>query len=199
MIKLKKQTNQLQQAKRGEKMSEDKNESVEKIWLEYEPYIRRLCKFKLRSIPHEADDCVSDVFLDFSAAVNNGKIIENPKAWLTKVASNKIKDIYSHRKRESERIISLEEEAGEKSDSKDILDEAFSISEERIIELKDEILSLLTEKERSLLFDRYSIKKSVTQIAKEQGVSENSISQRVFRLKVKIKMLIEKVLNETEN
>lgn len=180
-------------------MSEDKNESVEKIWLEYEPYIRRLCKFKLRSIPHEADDCVSDVFLDFSAAVNNGKIIENPKAWLTKVASNKIKDIYSHRKRESERIISLEEEAGEKSDSKDILDEAFSISEERIIELKDEILNLLTEKERSLLFDRYSIKKSVTQIAKEQGVSENSISQRVFRLKVKVKMLIEKVLNETEN
>lgn len=180
-------------------MSEDKNESVEKIWLEYEPYIRRLCKFKLRSIPHEADDCVSDVFLDFSAAVNNGKIIENPKAWLTKVASNKIKDIYSHRKRESERIISLEEEAGEKSDSKDIFDEAFPVSEEKIIELKEEILARLTQKERELLCDRYSLQKSITQIAGEQKTSDNNISQRLFRLRVKTKMLIEKVLNETEN
>ena len=63
------------------------------IWAEYEPYIRKLCKYKLNSMPDCIDDCVQDVFLDLSVALNEGKTINNPKAWLTTVTNNKIKDL----------------------------------------------------------------------------------------------------------
>ena len=85
------------------KWNEDKNKKlIEKMWQEYEPYIRKLCNFKLKSLPYYIDDCIQDVFLDLSDALNSGKQIEYPKAWLSKVANNKIKDIYAQAKKESE-------------------------------------------------------------------------------------------------
>ena len=55
---------------------------------------------------------------------------------------------------------------------------------------------MLDENERQLLFDRYSSNKSISQIAKEHNTTENNIYQKIFRLKTKNKMLIDKVLNE---
>ena len=81
---------------------------VNELWQEHEPYIRKLCTYKLKSLPDYVDDCVQDVFLDLSDAMNKGKVIEYPKAWLTKVANNKIKDIYAQAKKESEKIVPLE-------------------------------------------------------------------------------------------
>ena len=63
------------------------------IWAEHEPYIRKLCTYKLKSLPEHIDDCIQDVFLDLSDAFDKGKIIEYPKGWLTKVANNKITEI----------------------------------------------------------------------------------------------------------
>lgn len=60
------------------------------IWAEHETYIRKLCTYKLKSFPDYIDDCIQDVFLDLSDALNKGKTIEYPKAWLTKVANNKL-------------------------------------------------------------------------------------------------------------
>ena len=87
-------------------MNEDKNKKlIEKMWQEYEPYIRKLCNFKLKSLPYYIDDCIQDVFLDLSDALNSGKKIEYPKAWLSKVANNKIKDIYTLAKKENEKLV----------------------------------------------------------------------------------------------
>lgn len=180
-------------------MTDDKNEYAQRAWLECEPYIRRLCEFKLKSRPDRVDDCVSEVFLDYALALENGKNIENPKAWLTRVAANKIKDIYSQSRREAARITSLEEQTEESAYTKDVFDEAFYISDEKLHEFKGRILSLLTESERKLLSDRYSLKKSVSQIASECATSENNIYQRLFRLRIKTKMLIDKVLTESES
>ena len=47
------------------------------ICAEYEPYIRKLCKYKLNSMPDCIDDCVQDVFLDLSVALNEGKTMIN--------------------------------------------------------------------------------------------------------------------------
>lgn len=64
--------------------------AVNDLWHEFEPYIRKLCEYKLQSLPNHIDDCVQEVFLDLTDALHKGKKIEYPKAWLTKVANNKI-------------------------------------------------------------------------------------------------------------
>ena len=174
----------------------DNKKLVGALWLEHEPYIRKLCTYKLKSIPDYIDDCIQDVFLDLSDALNKGKVIEYPKAWLTKVANNKIKDIYNQAKKESEKIVPLESQNLDNTYSGVVYDEYFAIEDEQIPILKEKVIDMLDEKEQQLLYDRYVIKKSITQIAKEHNTTENNIYQKMFRLKQKTKLLIEKVLNE---
>ncbi len=169
---------------------------VNELWQEHEPYIRKLCTYKLKSLPDYVDDCVQDVFLDLSDAINKGKVIEYPKAWLTKVANNKIKDIYAQAKKEAEKIVSFESENLDSSYYGVVNDEYFTIEEEQIPVLKEKVINMLDDKEQQLLYDRYTLNKSISVIAKEHNTTENNIYQKLFRLKQKTKMLIEKVLNE---
>ena len=169
---------------------------VNELWQEHEPYIRKLCTYKLKSLPDYVDDCVQDVFLDLSDALDKGKTIEYPKAWLTKVVNNKIKDIYTQAKKESEKIVPLESENFDSSYYGVVNDEYFTIEDEQIPVLKEKVINMLDDKEQQLLYDRYTLKKSISIIAKEHNTTENNIYQKLFRLKQKTKMLIEKVLNE---
>lgn len=116
---------------------------VNKLWQEHEPYIRKLCTYKLKSLPNYVDDCVQDVFLDLSDAINKGKVIEYPKAWLTKVANNKIKDIYAQAKNEAEKIVSFESENLDSSYYGVVNDEYFTIEEEQIPVLKEKVINML--------------------------------------------------------
>lgn len=169
---------------------------VNELWQEHEPYIRKLCTYKLKSLPDYVDDCIQDVFLDLSDALHKGKVIEYPKAWLTKVANNKIKDIYAQAKREAEKIVPFESQNLDNTYSGVIHDEYFSIEDEQIPILKEKVINMLDDKEQQLLYDRYTFKKPISTIAKEHNTTENNIYQKLFRLKQKTKMLIEKVLNE---
>lgn len=169
---------------------------VNELWQEHEPYIRKLCTYKLKSLPDYVDDCIQDVFLDLSDALHKGKVIEYPKAWLTKVANNKIKDIYAQAKREAEKIVPFESQNLDNTYSGVVHDEYFSIEDEQIPILKEKVINMLDDKEQQLLYDRYTLKKSISIIAREHNTTENNIYQKLFRLKQKTKMLIEKVLNE---
>lgn len=169
---------------------------VNELWQEHEPYIRKLCTYKLKSLPDYVDDCIQDVFLALSDALHKGKVIEYPKAWLTKVANNKIKDIYAQAKREAEKIIPFESQNLDNTYSGVVHDEYFSIEDDQIPALKEKVINMLDDKEQQLRYDRYTLKKSISIIAKEHNTTENNIYQKLFRLKQKAKMLIEKELNE---
>ncbi|MGN0486435.1 MAG: RNA polymerase sigma factor [Acutalibacteraceae bacterium] len=169
---------------------------VNELWQEHEPYICKLCTYKLKSLPDYVDDCVQDVFLDLSDALDKGKTIEYPKAWLTKVVNNKIKDIYTQAKKESEKIVPLESENFDSSYYGVVNDEYFTIEDEQIPVLKEKVINMLDDKEQQLLYDRYTLNKAIPIIAKEHNTTENNIYHKLFRLKQKTKMLIEKVLNE---
>lgn len=166
------------------------------IWAEHEPYIRKLCTYKLKSLPEHIDDCIQDVFLDLSDAFDKGKTIEYPKAWLTKVANNKIKDIYTQAKKDAERLVYIDAQNFDNTYCDVVYDEYFQIKDEEIPILKEKIINMLDDKEQKLLYDRYTLKKSIPAIASEQKTTENNIYQKLFRLKQKTKMLIEKVLSE---
>lgn len=88
--------------RKDETMTVKDNKYISDLWWEYEPYIRLLCVRKLNSLSDYVDDCVQDIFLALSDSLSNGKTIEYPKAWLTRVANNKIKDIYKNAKKNRE-------------------------------------------------------------------------------------------------
>lgn len=169
---------------------------VNELWQEHEPYIRKLCTYKLKNLPDYIDDCIQDVFLDLSDALNKGKVIEYPKAWLTKVANNKIKDIYTQAQKDAERLVCIDSQTFDNTYCGVVYDEYFQIEDEQILILKEKVVNMLDDKEHQLLYDRYTLKKSISVIAEEYNTTENNIYQKLFRLKQKTKMLIEKVLNE---
>ncbi|NLL62737.1 MAG: sigma-70 family RNA polymerase sigma factor [Ruminococcaceae bacterium] len=172
----------------------DNKKLANDLWYEYEPLVRKLCIYKLKSLPDHIDDCVQDVFLDLMEALGNGKTIEYPKAWLLKVASNKIKDIYNQTKKEKENIIYTD---FQKFDSINFsFDEFFTIDDEQLLALKEKVINMLNEKEQLLLHDRYTLEKPITEIAKEHNTTENNIYQRLFRLRQKTIMISLKILDE---
>lgn len=169
---------------------------AERMWLDYESCVRSLCKFKLKSLPDHIEDCIQSVFLDLIVELSKGNIIKYPKAWLLKVANNKIKDIYSESQKKSKRIVSLESNSADGLYCADVFDEIFNIDDEKMLIYKEMVINSLDINEQRLLVDRYNLKKSVSQIAKEYNTTENNIYQKLFRLRTKTKMLIEKVLEK---
>ena len=170
---------------------------VKALYTEYEPYIRKICLYKLKSIPDKVDDCVQETFAALLEAIDKGINIKNPKAWLTVVANNIIKDTYTDNKKDKERIVEFSaENIGEISSADTIENSIFTVSDEQILLYKEQIINSLDFNEQSLLQDRYTLNKSIKQIADAQNTTENNIYQKLFRLKQKTKMLIKKVLSD---
>ena len=171
---------------------------ADKLWREYEPYIRKLCNYKLNSHKEYIDDCVQDVFAALVEAIHKGTKIKYPKTWLTTVTNNMIKDIYSVASKNSDKIISLSE--------KDVIDDNYfwndtafensKISEDHILSIKEEIIKILDEDERQLLNERFEQKLSIYLIAKRYNTTENNVYQKLFRLKSKCKQLIKDYLKQ---
>ena len=164
-------------------MKTEVTNDAEKIWREYEPYIRKFCEYKLQSYPHLIDDCVQEVFLALLKSLSEGKEISYLKAYLTKIALNKINDIYKTEEKRKKTIVSLE-------DAKDVQDFNFTlveeISEEETEQHLNEILNFLTDSEKKLIEDFYVKKIKQKDLASKMNISENALRQKVFRLKRKI-------------
>ena len=157
----------------------------EELWLEHEPYIRKLCKYKLSSMPDAVDDCVQEVFYDLLESMLSGVEIERPRAWLTVVASNKIKDLYKTHSRESERIISFDSGVPEPhvEDNYDLE----SVTDEDLDKMKKNVMSKLSDLECSILEDYYHGGLKVKSLALKYGLSESNVKQMLFRARGKIR------------
>lgn len=166
------------------------------IWQEHEPYIRKFCTYKLQSQPDEIEDCIQEVFIALSQAEEKGRIIAYPKAWLTKVADNLIKDFYEKARKASERTVAYDAQILERTQIFYPDEDLTSLSEEQISQLKEEVFSHLTEPEQKLLHDRYAAKKSFAEIASEQNTTASNIRQRLYRLKQKTKAIIKQLLDD---
>lgn len=174
-----------------------KKRVADKIWRENEPFIRRLFEYKLKSMPRYIDDCVQEVFSALMSAMQSDKDIENPRAWLTVVANNKIKDFYELNSREKDILVSLEEadKKGELIIGFEADFDADGISEEEIEEMKDLVISQLEPDERKLFKAYYADSKKVREIAEEFGLTESNVKQRLYRMRKNIVYLAKKALN----
>ncbi|MCQ2485342.1 MAG: sigma-70 family RNA polymerase sigma factor [Clostridia bacterium] len=165
-----------------------------KMWQDYEPYIRKLCEYKLRSIPHCIDDCVQETFNALVKSMKSGIVIEHPKAWLSTVANNKIKDIYEQRKKEAEYIVFQNEEIDRLAYYDDI--KIKNMTDDEIEKLRFHVLSQLTDFEQILIDDYYVKKMKIKEIAEKNLISQSSVKQKLFRTRKMIVYLAKKEIDE---
>lgn len=172
-------------------MDESKNQSINALWYEYEPYIRKLCNYKLYKHAEYIDDCIQDIFTDLTEEIHKGTELTNPKAWLTVVANNKINDVLKFVAKKSNKTVSLsDEKVADKIYSTDSFFDEIPVSDEQILEIKSKIIEMLDKPEQQLLYERYELKTSISEIAKKNNTNENNVYQRLFRLRCKTKQLI---------
>ncbi len=161
-------------------------ERVKEVADLYYDDIYNLCRLRLKN-DDEASEVVQEVFLFFQ---KNYSELEDSfiKAWLYKVADNKIKEQFrSIAKREKELIFGAV--FGAKS-SEDILyemEEDSRITDEEIEEKKQGILDSLSEKELELFELFYTKRMEYAELAKVYNTTEHAVRSRVYRLRLKIK------------
>ena len=159
----------------------------ESVWLENEPYIRKICTYKLSSHPHEIEDAVQEVALAYFDTVQKGTELREPKKWLTVVASNVIKDVYQRLSTETRRLVPVDEEAVQ---SLPAPEEPEEIPESVLLHCKTAFLASLTEDERTLFRLRFVKRMKLKTIAQKMGISEGNVKLRIFRMKRKAKKYV---------
>lgn len=148
--------------------------------------IYHLCLSRLKDEEY-ADDVTQDVFLFFQEKYNE---LEDDyiKAWLYKVADNKIKEEFrAIAKREKELIYATVFGSQTSTDILYEMEEDNNITPEEIEEKKKGILDSLTEKELELFEMVYTKHMEYEELAKAFNISEHAVRARVYRLKLKIK------------
>lgn len=174
-----------------------KEQLLKKLWDDYGQYLKKLCTFKLSSAPHLIDDCVQDVFLDLNAALNEEVKINNYKAWLTKVANNKIVDIYKDLKKQADNIVPLTYELAQSiADSSEEMTFEENLSEEELLIAKESFISSLSEEKKTLFYQRFVLRKKSEELALIFNTTSGNIRKRVFRLRHKARCFAKEYLKE---
>jgi len=120
---------------------------------------------------------------------------KNYKSWLYKTANNLIKNFYKKQKRKTEKETYIDNSI---IDTFSYEQNFENISDEEIEKYKDEILEILTEHERRLFTMQYVEKLSHTQISEKLFIPENTVKQRLYRLKKKIKIEVANKLKQIQ-
>ena len=148
--------------------------------------IYHLCLSRLKK-EENAADVTQEVFLLFQEKYE-GLEDEYIKAWLYKVADNKIKEQFrTIAKREKELIFGTVFGSQTSTDILYEMEEDNKVTPEELEEKKKTILSTLNEKELELFEMVYTKHMEYEELAKTFNISEHAVRSRVYRLKLKIK------------
>ena len=148
--------------------------------------VYRLCLSRLKK-EENAADVTQDVFLFFQEKYNELED-DHIKAWLYKVADNKIKEQFrAIAKREKELIYGTVFGSQTSTDILYEMEEDNKVTPEELEEKKKSILSSLSEKELELFEMVYTKHMEYKELAKAFNISEHAVRARVYRLRLKIK------------
>ncbi len=157
--------------------------------------IYSFCFSQLKS-EADAKDVTQDVFflmMEKSEKLNDN----NLRAWLFEVASKKIKVKFRELAKYSG-CIYFDDDTCEVPDC--VTDVYFfekeeELDDEKILEMKEDILSRLTPDEQEIYNDFYVKKMQYSEIAQKLGISEKAANVRSFRLKQKIKKMVKAIFS----
>lgn len=148
--------------------------------------VYHLCLARLKR--HEdAADVTQEVFLFFQEKYDE---LEDDyiKAWLYKVADNKIKEKFREiAKREKELIFGTVFGSQTSTDILYEMEEDNKVTPEELEKKKKSIISSLNEKELELFEMVYTKHMEYEELAKVFNISEHAVRTRVYRLRLKIK------------
>ena len=169
-------------------MSAEKN-TPESVVRAYYREIFRFCLAKLVS-REDAQDVTQDVFLTYCSKAPKLDT-QDVRRWLYATAQNKILNETQKQKRRAQTLIPDADEYPNDGNWEYEITETDWIADKRIEEMKAQILEHLTSEERALFCEIYDKRRKHAELAQEQGVSEQALNMRVFRLRRKIIRLIE--------
>ena len=166
-----------------------KKNTPEDVVRAYYREIFRFCLSKLVS-REDAQDVTQDVFLTYFRKAPQLEA-DDVRRWLYATARNKILNETQKQKRRAQTTIENTDDYPNGGNWNYEITETDWIGDARIEEKKQEILTLLTEEERALFLEIYDKRRKHAEIAQEQGVSEQALNMRVYRLRRKIMRMIE--------
>lgn len=156
--------------------------TADKIAKMYYNDVYAFCFSKLQN-KTEAEDITQDTFLVFQLkadTLNDDHIV----AWLINTANNLVKHFF----REHKRFVyeELQESHISIDDILECIERECPVEPEVIEKEKEQVLSVLNEKEAEFFNKRYIEHKSYKEIAKELNISEKAANVYCYRLRVKI-------------
>lgn len=166
-------------------------ELCEVLWKEYEPYLRKICNFRLSDYPDEAEDVIGEAYLALCDVLNSGQELKNPKAWLYGTVNNYIKIKYIEIDR-NKHCVNLDNVNYKLCYDVDF--DSARIDEDALDKIKDDILESLDEEDRAILSLYYEEHHHFKEIARILNSTESAVKQRHYRMKRKVKELIKEKL-----
>lgn len=141
----------------------------------------------------DAEDCVQEAaFFSLYDNLAQGKEIQNPMAWIYKVAVNQGKRLVCAQQQKGIYNFSTTEEMEQFIENvpynPDLLD--LMITDDEIQQQAVSILSALNDKERTLYILHYRQKLKLKEIAKQQNIQEATVRKQHQRLKKKLLKMI---------
>lgn len=157
----------------------------------YAKAIEKYCRVRLGEAAESTDDCVQEAFLVYYKRLLNGEEFENPRAFLYKTANNmvlKAREEYFKNAKRHEELSKAENIAIE---NEDVVIENIDFDE-----VKQILLSQLSDGEQQLYDLKYSKQKTLKEIGELLDIPPAAVANRTSRLRAKIKRLVEPVLTE---
>lgn len=140
----------------------------------------------------DAEDCVQEAYFALYNDLLQGKKIQNPTAWLYKVAINQGKKLVCAQQQKREYTFTSTEEMerviGNIPCNPDLLD--LMVTDDEVEQNAVAILSALTDKERTLYILHYKRHIKLKDIAKRQKLPEATVRKQHQRLKKKLLKMI---------
>ncbi len=161
--------------------------TAEIITKKYYKEIYSYCYSNLFCNEDGASEVTQEVFLFFH---EQREAIEDTyiRAWLYKVARNKMGEYIRANKNRQKKFAELTEDSASISDSEIFvhLENDVTVDDEEILKRKEFVLKALSQRDRELYEKIYVEKKTYKEIAKELNIPLKTVNSRAFRLRKKI-------------
>jgi len=169
----------------GIKENTEAKRQFDEIYHAHSETVKQFCAFKLYRQPERQKDCFQDTFRILFETLLKNEEIKNPKAWLLGTAGNLTKAHYAETTREGSEVhISQEQDL---TVTYDFLNEM--VTDQMIQNRAQQMIDSLSDEERILYQRIYVDDARKGQVAKELGITENYLHQKLFRLKQKLRVL----------
>lgn len=161
---------------------------LERIIQDYSAYVSKIIDNMAKGFIKEIDkeEIVSDVFFALWKNKRKLDVGKNLSPYLAGITRNVVKVYFAKNKIKYENIDDYENDLNFSDDF------YFENENYDLIKHLEKKISALKRIDREIFLDFYYSSKSIKDIAKEHGISENNAKQRLYRVRKKIKKEIQK-------